>query len=281
MTDVDGDLHRLDPGSIAVHRRVAEDGDVALGDRVEVRFGTGAVTELEVVAIYETVQAGWDLWVVPEVFTREVPGYGGDTEIWVATAGGVPAERAEAAIGSVLAAHPDARVTFADDAAEAAGDWEWQVAEVDRALLAVLVVVALIGTASGVVLATIERRRELALLRAVGASIRQVALLLAGELLLAGTLGGLVGAVAGAGTSRLAAARSADVVTPVTPYAAIAATLAVALTLVAVASLLPALWLTRRPVAATLSEGAPSWRGAGYDGLVLVLDEVETLQRVR
>ncbi|MBN1956265.1 MAG: FtsX-like permease family protein [Anaerolineae bacterium] len=84
-----------------------------------------------------------------------------------------------------------------------------QVVDMLPQVLSAISVLAVVTAALGVVNATVvsiaERRRELGLLRAVGATRRQVRAVVAGEAALMGLCGGLLGMVAGAGITVIVA----------------------------------------------------------------------------
>jgi putative ABC transport system permease protein len=80
-----------------------------------------------------------------------------------------------------------------------------QVIEMMPKLLTALLVLAIVAAALGVINTTVmsitERGRELSLLRAVGATQRQIVGVVLGEAALMGILGGVLGLIAGIGTT--------------------------------------------------------------------------------
>ncbi|MBU0705018.1 MAG: ABC transporter permease, partial [Chloroflexi bacterium] len=68
-----------------------------------------------------------------------------------------------------------------------------------NALLLLAIVAAALGVVNTTVMSVAERRRELGLLRAVGATRRQVRAVVTGEAVLMGLIGGGLGLVAGTG----------------------------------------------------------------------------------
>jgi ABC-type antimicrobial peptide transport system permease subunit len=73
------------------------------------------------------------------------------------------------------------------------------------ALLLLAILAAGLGVVNTTLISVAERQRELGLLRAVGATRRQVMAVVAGEAALMGLLGGLLGLVAGAGITAILA----------------------------------------------------------------------------
>ena len=106
-----------------------------------------------------------------------------------------------------------------------------------------------VGAANNISLSVNERRRELAVLRAVGARRRQVRWLVSSEAVLltaaTGALGVVVGVALGAGAVRLAPAQFAASL--VVPWTQIAVVVAVATLLGGLAAALPAAAAARRP----------------------------------
>lgn len=73
------------------------------------------------------------------------------------------------------------------------------------ALLMLAIVAAAMGVINTTVMSTIERRRELSLLRAVGATRRQIRAVILGEAAMIGVVGGVLGMMAGIGITAIIA----------------------------------------------------------------------------
>ena|GEM_PF-577537 len=105
----------------------------------------------------------------------------------------------KADLAALLERYPDAHLM------EPEGMYEAQLQVLDampdmlNALLLLAIVSAALGVVNTTVMSVAERRRELGLLRAVGATRRQVTAVVAGEAALMGLIGGGLGLVAGAG----------------------------------------------------------------------------------
>jgi len=175
---------------------VANRNGVALGDTFTVTGARGPV-ECTVAGIGRTYvnasfigSAAKDEFVVTEPFM-----------IQVVPLPGVDRDGLKADLIALLERYPAAHLI------ETEGMYETQmrVVEVMPALFNALLLLAVVAAALGVVNTTMmsvaERRRELSLLRAVGATRRQVTAVVTGEAALMGLVGGLVGLVAGAGVT--------------------------------------------------------------------------------
>jgi len=114
---------------------------------------------------------------------------------------GVDRDGLKADLTALLERYPDAHLIEPEGMYET----QMQVVEAMPAMFNALLLLAILAAALGVVNTTMmsitERRRELGLLRAVGATRRQVTAVVTGEASLIGLVGGLVGLVAGVGVT--------------------------------------------------------------------------------
>jgi len=112
---------------------------------------------------------------------------------------GVDRAGLKADLEALLERYPNAHLN------EPEGMYEVQLQMIDampdmlNALLLLAIVAAALGVVNTTVMSVAERRRELGLLRAVGATRRQVTAVVAGEAALMGLIGGGLGLIAGAG----------------------------------------------------------------------------------
>jgi putative ABC transport system permease protein len=193
------------PGQIALDADTAEEQGFGVGDRVKVAAG-GPVKEYELTGLAtfgtQTSLGGatvivFDLATAQSLFDKE----GLVDFAFVAAREGVTDEALVRAVGGVLPAEGQVRTSAAE--AEALSD------DIGEALsflttgllafgfIAILVGAFLIFNTFSITVA--QRTRELALLRMLGASRRQVLASVLGEALLLGTLGALLGLFAGFG----------------------------------------------------------------------------------
>ncbi|MFC5730843.1 MULTISPECIES: FtsX-like permease family protein [Nocardioides] len=162
----------------------------------------------------------------------------------VNSAPGIDAARAKADIETALADYPNVTVNDPEDITEKAQDSVDQLLGIVTALLLLAVLVAILGIVNTLVLSVVERTRELGLLRAVGATRRQVRTVVRRESVLMAVLGALtgiaLGTVSGVALSRALAAEG------ITTVAVPTGTLAVYLVIAAAIGVLAAIGPARR-----------------------------------
>jgi putative ABC transport system permease protein len=123
----------------------------------------------------------------------------GDDTVYVTLAKGVPAARGRTAVERIAATDPLIQVgTVAEYKRQLAGAVD-SVLGVFAALLGLAMLIALIGIANTLSLSVLERRRESALLRALGLTAGQLRRMLVVEAVLMAVLGALIGVALGGG----------------------------------------------------------------------------------
>jgi putative ABC transport system permease protein len=210
---VTGRVGSLGAGEVAVVRPLADDEGWTVGTSIDVRFTDGATERLAVGAIYEPSSMVRDL-VVPAPTWTEHQVQAVHQLVVIGVEEGVDVESARAAVerAAVPFAPPDVSTTqeFVDDSTAVVDQFLGLV----YAMLLLAVVIALMGIATTLSLSIHERRRELGLVRAVGASRAQVRSTVRWESAVIAVLGTLAGLAVGLlmGWALITAAAQRDVV---------------------------------------------------------------------
>lgn len=193
----DGDLADFPKGGLILHADVAEQAGVSAGDTIAVTFPDTGAQRLPVRAVFEANNQ-----FVGEYFV--------DADTWVdnssddtiallhiALAGGADVDAARTNIDAAVADFPGLTVQDRQEVKEQLGDGINQLLGLISALLGLSIVIALFGIANTLSLSVFERTRELGLLRAVGATRRQVRSVIRWESVLIAVLGATFGVVVG------------------------------------------------------------------------------------
>ncbi len=203
---VHGSASELGPGTMLMAEVSAKELGVATGDTMTVTFAETGAIPLRVVGTFDRgalINASF-VMATPD-FVDNVTG-SLDGAILLTMATDVTPAAAQQVIEEALADYPNVTVNTPDDITRNAQASVNQLLGIVTALLLLAVVVAVLGMVNTLVLSVVERTRELGLLRAVGATRRQVRTVVRRESVLMAVLGavtGLVlGTVAGAALSR-------------------------------------------------------------------------------
>jgi len=219
-----GSVGGLGPGELAVSEDLAEAEGWRVGAAVPVAFADGTRAELRVGAVYGRDDVVGDV-VIPRATWARHAVQPLDRAVLVTLAPGVGEAEGRRAVRTVTRDLGDPDVQTRAEYVEAqAGPLDLALGMV-YVLLALAIVIALMGIANTLSLATYERRRELGLLRAVGATREQVRAMVRGEGLVVaalGAAGGVVAGVAAAGALILALGDAAGVTTLSVPGARLA-----------------------------------------------------------
>ncbi|MGY1605235.1 FtsX-like permease family protein [Geodermatophilus sp. SYSU D00815] len=270
------------PGEVAVSERTrAEVGDV-LTVAVDGAGTTEQVTVTGIVDLRGDPEAG--LYARAFVVPAQARAWGAvdPTELRVAAAPGASAEQVRADVAAALAGRAVTVRTGTEQAVEAAAAMMGNATALAAVLLvfgtvAVLVAGLVIANTFAVLLA--QRTRELALLRCVGATARQVRRSVLGEAVVTGLVSSALGVAAGTGLAGAVSAVAGDVDSPVplsgldVPVYAIAVGVLVGTAVTVLAALAPARAATRvAPLAALRpTDRAPLRSRPGVLRLVLGL----------
>jgi putative ABC transport system permease protein len=239
-----GSLDALASGTILVSTTEADDLDIRAGDTVTVTFPETGATSMDVVGTFSKgslINASY-VMTMPDFaanVTSELDG-----AILLNSAPGTDPDLAKADIEDALVDYPNVEVNNPEDITQQAQDSVDQLLGIVTALLLLAVVVAILGIVNTLVLSVVERTRELGLLRAVGATRRQVRTVIRRESVLMAVLGAVtgvaLGTVSGIALSRALAAEG------ITTIAVPTATLAIYLVIAAAVGVLAAIGPARR-----------------------------------
>jgi putative ABC transport system permease protein len=191
-----GRLADLAGGGLAVKDTVAQANGWTVGENVPMEFPRTGVQQVPVRAIYKDNSINGD-------FLLSLADYQGDYtdqqdfQVYVKAAPGVAPAASRAAVDRVTAAFPN--ITVRDQAeykAENARQID-QLINLFYSLLGLAVLIALFGIVNTLALSIFERVRELGLLRAVGATRRQLRSMIRWEAVIIAVLGAVLGLAVG------------------------------------------------------------------------------------
>jgi putative ABC transport system permease protein len=191
-----GRLADLAGGGLAVKDTVAEANGWTVGENVPMEFPRTGVQQVPIRAIYKDNSINGD-------YLLSLADYQGDYtdqqdfQVYVKAAPGVAPAASRAAVDRVTAAFPN--ITVRDQAeykAENARQID-QLINLFYSLLGLAVLIALFGIVNTLALSIFERVRELGLLRAVGATRRQLRSMIRWEAVIIAVLGAVLGLAVG------------------------------------------------------------------------------------
>ncbi len=185
-------LSSLRGANTVIEEQFAEAHDVAVGDSFEVVTPSGGRTSLNAIGIYRDPQLLQGLLVDRESLRRISPARD-PFIVLVSTKPGAETEQVRAAIESALQRFPIAEVEDRAGLREQVSSQTDQIVYLLYALLAMSVLISLFGIANSLFLSIHERTREFGLLRAVGATRRQIRRMVRYESAITAAIGGLLG----------------------------------------------------------------------------------------
>jgi putative ABC transport system permease protein len=191
-----GSLDALANGGLAVKDTVARANGWTVGKNVPMEFPSNGVQQVPIRAIYKDNSLNGDFLLSLRDYER---GYADqlDSQVLVKAAPGVDPAASRAAIDRVVADFPNVTVR---DRAEFRAEMTRQINQVINlfySLLGLAILIALFGIVNTLALSIFERVRELGLLRAVGATRRQLRSMIRWEAVIIAILGAVLGLVVG------------------------------------------------------------------------------------
>jgi putative ABC transport system permease protein len=239
-----GSVDALAPGGVLVSTNAADDLGVAVGDAVTVTFPETGSVQMRVAGTFSKgslINATY-VMTMPD-FTANVTS-SLDGAVLINTAPGIDPEQAKTTIEDALADYPNVTVNDPEDITRKAQDSVNQLLGIVTALLLLAVLVAILGIVNTLVLSVVERTRELGLLRAVGATRRQLRTVVRRESVLMSLLGASTGIALGT-VSGIALSRALEA-EGITAVSVPTATLATYLLVAAAVGVLAAIGPARR-----------------------------------
>jgi putative ABC transport system permease protein len=198
ITVLSGDLLHIDKGGVAIGKNVAAADGLGVGDVITMTFDATGPQRVPVVAVYDDAQGSArgeyliGMRTFADNYTTRL-----DSFVAVKLAAGADSAAVGAMISKAISAYPNVQLqdhmAFRNSV----------LAQVDQllalvyALLTLAVVISLLGIVNTLALSTIERGRELGLLRAVGMSRRDVRAMVRYEAVIVAVLGAVFGLVVG------------------------------------------------------------------------------------
>ena len=235
--------------SVAVFDEIAEEKGWQVGDTIDVTFTETGPQALTIAVLLSSANLSGEYVLDVGAFDANFPG-STDVQIWVRLDDGTSLDEGKLAIASITDEFPTAEVQDLGEFKTATKEQFDPILVLVNVLLALTVLVAMVGIVNTLVLSIVERRREIGLVRAVGALRGQVRATIRWEALLISAFGMaaavgigivfgrvLVQALAEEGFSRF-----------VVPVAQLAAVTGVMLVLTLAASVIPAILAGRRNV---------------------------------
>ena len=192
-----GSIEALAQGGLAVDDQLAKDHGYRVGQHVTVTFLAGPKT-LRISTIYHGA-TGIGGYVVANSTLTAVGVPGTVTAVYVDARAGTSAAQLRAALDPVVGRFPTVQMQdLAQLKAQLSGQID-QLLALIYALLGFAVIIAVLGIVNTLALSVIERTRELGLVRALGASRRQIRRTVRAEAVLIALFGALLGLALGVG----------------------------------------------------------------------------------
>jgi putative ABC transport system permease protein len=250
----EGSLTELQPGALGLQSTFAAAHDLALGDVVELDDDGGRFAGT-VAVIFDDTPLPVDVLV--DAADYEAHQLVGRDYLMIRRAAGVDVAQARAVLDDIVADDPLAVVSSTAQRRDAlAASLEGRLVQFD-VLLGLSLLIGLAGVANTLALSVLERRRESALLRALGLGVRQLRATLLVEALLVALLGAGLGVGFGVGFGWLAAdglIRTYGHGHPAVPLGQIGAYLGLVGLAAALASILPGRRAARLAVITALAD---------------------------
>lgn len=188
----DADLARLHGPNAILEEQFAKQHDIAVGDRFTLTGPSGRSMSLTAIGEYRDPQILQGV-MIDQRRERRLSAMRDPYVYLVARGPGVT----RAAVDGALARFPTAKARTVPEYRDLVIGQVDQIVTMLYALLAMSLIISLFGIANSLFLSIHERTRELGMLRAIGATARQVRSLIRSESIITAVIGGLLGTVIG------------------------------------------------------------------------------------
>jgi len=193
-----GELGELAQGTALVDDEWAAEAGVGVGDRVTALFPSGQTRAFTVRGIFVAPEAGLITGlVIPKEDYRSVGGASQDSLLYVALGPGADPAAVLPQIEEVTDENPLLRVLDQTELKEQNTQQINNLLYLIYGMLGLSIIIAALGVVNTMALSVLERTREIGLLRAVGASRRQVRRMIRWEAVLVAVTGAIIGVAIG------------------------------------------------------------------------------------
>ena len=200
---------RLRGDTALIEEQFAKAHDIAVGDRFRIQTPSGGKATLLAIGEYRDPQILQGIIVDLPTFQR-VSAMHDPFAFFVKAAGDADPAQVQARVAAALDRFPTAEVRSSEQYRDLINEQINQLVYLLYALLAMSLVISLFGIANSLFLAVHERTREFGLLRAVGATQRQVRRVVRYESVITAVIGALMGTAVGVLFAALATAALSD-----------------------------------------------------------------------
>jgi putative ABC transport system permease protein len=235
-------LAQMGANGAIVDKDYAKSHHLGLGSTVRLRTPTDDVVPVHVVATTDDTTGVALTFMIPNALIQRAFGVTRDDVVFAGFEPGADKAATTARLkASLKRQYPEVETLTAKEFKNQQAGKVNQLLAIIFALLALAIIVSLFGIVNTLVLSITERTRELALLRAIGTSRRQVRRMIRGESVIIAMIGAILGTVLGVALAVLVSRplHSLEFAFPV-------ADIIVVLILGAVAGVLAAIWPARR-----------------------------------
>ncbi len=240
---VDGNLDQADSGDVLLHKDLADDLDVGVGDLLHLEFPGEQQSTFEVIALHTETSIvgplviGFSDWDRLELSNQV-------NLVTAITAPGIELDQARSSLESNLSDFPQVNVKNQVEYRESRAAEINNLLVIINVFLVLALIIAIMGIANTMALSIFERTRELGLVRAIGMSKPQIWGAIFLESIIVAVFGGLIGIATGVVVGSVASAALPNdlISTPTVPWI----TLVIYLVVSAVAGMLAAFFPARR-----------------------------------